>query len=233
MSKRLKLIVGAIAATVAASAAKADTIAYNTSLAAGYYNGTGNPNVGFTTDTTSSGIQLGLGVNLRFIGPVLPTSTNNYTVPIGNSAFPPSGTATWDFEYSVDFGTSGLTESNTDALLTVVNVGNGQSLSFDPSSAALGDATNGNGYQNAENLGFSFVAALFPTFDFNPNAVDEYVVTLSLTTDDDVPLASVTENINATPAPAALPLFASGLAAFGFFGRRRKRKSAAVTGAIA
>src|SRR5579863_9086899 len=104
MLEQLKTFVGAITAIVVATAANADTIAYNTALAAGYYNGTGNPNVGFTTDTTSSGIQLGLGVNLRFIGPVLPTSTNNYSVPLGNSTFSPPGAATWDFEYSVDFG---------------------------------------------------------------------------------------------------------------------------------
>ena len=79
MSKQLKLIIGVVAATVIVTAAKADTIAYNTSLAAGYYNGTGNPNVGFTTDTTSTSVQLGLGVNLRFIAPVLPTSTSSTT----------------------------------------------------------------------------------------------------------------------------------------------------------
>ncbi len=33
---------------------------------------------------------------------------------------------------------------------------------------------------------------------------------------------------SATPLPAALPLFASGVGAFGFFGWRRKRKNAAI-----
>jgi len=225
MSKQLKLIVGVIAATVVTTAAKADTIAYNTALAAGYYNGTGNPNVGFTTDTTSSGIQLGLGTNLRFIAPVLPTSTNNYTVPVGTSAFPPPGVATWDFEYSVDFGSSGFTESDTSATLSVLNTNNGQLLSFDPSSSLLGDATNSNGYQNAENLGFSFIAALFPSFGFDPSAADQYVITLTLDSAG-TQLASVTENVNAaaTPLPTTLPLFVSGLGALGFFGWRRNRR---------
>jgi len=221
MSKQLKLVVGVIAALVATTASKADTIAYNTSLAAGYYNGTGNPNVGFTTDTTSAGIQLGLGVNLRFIGPVLPTSTNNYNVPIGTSAHSPAGSATWDFEYSVDFGSSGLfNDGNTAAVLTILNVGNGQSTSFDPAAAILGDATNGNGYQNAENLGFSFIR---PTIGFDPNAPDEYIITLSLSSVTGSPLASVSENIDATPIPATLPLFAGGLGFVGYLARRRRQ----------
>jgi hypothetical protein len=224
----MKLIIGVIAISVVTTAAQANTVAYNAALAAGYYNGTGNPNVGFTTDTTASGIQLGLGVNLRFVGPVLPTSTNNYTVPLGTSAFAPAGAAIWDFEYSVDFGSSGLTENNTDANLTVLNTSNGQSLTFDPSFFLLGDATNGNGYQNAENLGFSFVGILAPSFGFDPTAVDEYIVTLSLADVTGAPLASVTENINAaaTPLPASLPLLATGLGGLGLLGWRKKRKAA-------
>jgi hypothetical protein len=219
MSRQLKLLIGIIAAVVATTASRADTIAYNTSLAAGYYNGTGNPNTGFTTDTTIDGIQLGLGVNLRFVGPVLPTSTNNYNVPTGTSAHSPAGSATWDFEYSVDFGSSGLFNiGNTDALLTILNVGTGLSASFDP-AAISDDATNGNGYQNAENLGFSFIGS---AIGFDPNAPDQYIITLSLSSAIGSPLASVTENIDATPIPATLPLFVGGLGLFGYLARRRK-----------
>jgi hypothetical protein len=219
MSAEMKLLVGVIAATLAATAARADTINYDTSLAAGYYNGSGNPNVGFTTDT-NNGVQLGLGVNLRFIGPVLPSSTNNYFVPTGTSGKPPSGAATWDFLFSVDFGSTGLTTTDTTALLTIDNVGAGKSFSFDPSTIS-DNATNGKGYQNAENLGFAFLAS---NLLFNPNSPDEYIVTLTLS-DSTGQLASVTENINATPLPAALPLFVSGLGGLGFFGWRKKRRS--------
>jgi hypothetical protein len=84
-----------------------------------------------------------------------------------------------------------------------------------------------NGYQNAEKLGFSFVAIFTSSFDFDPNARNQDNITLSLSNSDDDPLASVTEIINATPIPAALPLFATGLGALGLLGWRRKRKNAA------
>jgi len=47
---------------------------------------------------------------------------------------------------------------------------------------------------------------------------------------DELPLyaiSGVLNTVDATPLPAALPLFATGLAALGLLGRRRKRKSAA------
>ena len=39
--------------------------------------------------------------------------------------------------------------------------------------------------------------------------------------------ASFTAQVSATPVPAALPLFATGVGTFGFFGWRKKRKTAA------
>jgi hypothetical protein len=41
---------------------------------------------------------------------------------------------------------------------------------------------------------------------------------------DAVTVAVASDVTPATPLPAALPLFATGLGAFGLFGRRRKRK---------
>ncbi|MFY9685674.1 MAG: hypothetical protein WAJ88_07735, partial [Pseudolabrys sp.] len=94
---------GGAAASIASAAQAA--VVYDTSLAdpPGFYNGSGNPNEGFTVNTVG-GIELGLGVNNRFIGPVHPTSTNNYDVAVGFSTFP---IAKWNFEYSVNLGTTG------------------------------------------------------------------------------------------------------------------------------
>ena len=44
-------------------------------------------------------------------------------------------------------------------------------------------------------------------------------------------LSVIEETAQATPLPAALPLFASGLGAMGLFGWRRKRKNAAALAA--
>jgi hypothetical protein len=88
-----------------------------------------------------------------------------------------------------------------------------------------------NGYQNAEKLGFSFVAIFTSSFDFDPNARNQDNITLSLSNSDDDPLASVTEIINATPIPAALPLFATGLGFVGYLTRRKKRKVQALAAA--
>lgn len=211
----------AVVATALVTGAHADTLAFNTSLADGYYNGTGNPNAGFTTLTTSQ-FELGLGTNIRFVAPVLPSPSNSavYNVPTGFA----SGGALWDFEYSVDWQTGfSLGANHWD--LTVLNTKNGQTLSFDPS--AVGDnATNGHGFQNAENLGFSFFGILFPNFGYDPNQNDTFLVTLSLQDPNNDIIAGLSETINQTPLPAALPLFAGGLGLMSLFGLRRKRKAA-------
>jgi hypothetical protein len=48
--------------------------------------------------------------------------------------------------------------------------------------------------------------------------------------DSSVGSVSVTPVVSATPVPAALPLFATGLGALGLFGWRRKRKNASALG---
>ena len=89
LAMRLKLIAAGIAATAVMSAAHAATL-YDSPLAApGVYNGSGNPNEGFTVDT-ENGIELGLGVQYRKTGPqVHPSSTNVYNVSTGVYTSPP------------------------------------------------------------------------------------------------------------------------------------------------
>ena len=224
------LVAGGVCAL--SGVAHAGTV-YDAALAdpPGFYNGSGNPNAGFVVET-SNGIELGLGVNLRFIGPVTPTSTNVYDVPLGFS----SGTASkWNFEYSVNLGGSGLTLGDVTPTITVLNQANAQSITFDPlvwtpdNSGWDGTSTHQNGalatdigFQNSENLSFAFVALLNPLFAFDPNANNSYIVTLSLLDVLGNDLGSVSETINATPIPAALPLFASGVGVVGFLRERGK-----------
>ena len=226
MSRSFKLIAAAIVAASVAGAAHADTFGYDAALANGVYYGSGNPNAGFSTLTMDNGVELGLGVNLRFVGPVIPSPVtgSTYYVPTGTSG----GLALWNIEYSVDYGTSGLNPGNTHALLTVINLANSQQVQFNPD--LVGDnAHNGVSYQNSENLSFAFVATFWPAFAFNPNVPNSFDVMLSLSNADNVPLGTVSELINAvtpTPIPAALPLFAGGLGVIGLLARRRKQKSA-------
>ena len=230
----------------------------DTSLASpGVYYGSGNSgnNTGWATNT-SGGIELGLSTNYRYIGQAAPdVGTNTYHVNTGFYAGPGgsciSVCSLWNFEFSANFGSSGLNLGNVTTSLSMLNVGNGQSITFNPftllldNSAFDGTSTrNGNvsgqqatiadiGFQNSENL--AFFGGLNPLFAFDPTANDTYIVTLSVTDTSGLDL-SVDETIIAgagaaqTPLPAALPLFASGLGGLSLLGWRRKRKAAARIG---
>lgn len=235
----LKLLAAGGAAASISGAAQA-AVVYDTSLAdpPGFYNGSGNPNEGFTVNT-QAGIEVGLGVNYRFVGPVHPTTANVYDVAIGFSTVP---LAKWNFEYSVNLGNSGLTLADISALLTIRNLANLQTISFNPltipDNAHYDGTTTHNGggalptdigFQNSENI--SFFSFLNPAFGWDPAANGSYLITLSLFDDAGAPLISVDEQINATPIPAALPLFAGGAGVIGFFARRRKNRSKAAVAA--
>ena len=68
------------------SGAMADNVSYDQSLTGpGWYNGTSpNPNGGFTVDTESNGIEVGLRAKLRQNPNVINSSTNVYQVPAGS-----------------------------------------------------------------------------------------------------------------------------------------------------
>ena len=105
----LALVAGFVAAIVA-NPALADTLLFDTPLAGpGFYNGVGNQNAGFTTLTTDNGIELGLGVQTRGIGGAFfpAPGTANYIVPVGGTTTPLR--SLWNYNFSVNFGTSGLT----------------------------------------------------------------------------------------------------------------------------
>jgi hypothetical protein len=252
----LTLLAGAVGVVFASSAQAA--VVYDTSLIAppGYYNGSGNPNEGFTVNL-DNGIELGFGVQYRKTGPQVHPGTNSsvYQVNTGVYTGPPadfcSGVcALWNFEFSVNLRAAtpnaGLTLADVNGLFTILNVANGQTLQFSPSifpdNAGYNGATHPNatgadwGAQNSENLSFFSSPLLIgygPTFGFNPLLDDTYIFTFTLTNQAGDPLGSlqatvIAGNGAATPLPAALPLFAGGLGVFGLIARRRKNKNKAV-----
>lgn len=253
MRSHLKMLAVALSAAGLTTAAQANTLD-DTSLASppGVYYGSGNGglNTGWAT-TTGDGIEIGLSANLRYLGQVAPDAgTSTYHVNTGVfAAFGPGQTcsgscAPWNIEFSVNLGSSSFNLGDGSVQLGLTNVGTGQHITLNPFSA-FGDNSaydgtntrNGNksgqqattsdiGFQNSENLTFLQFAGL----GFNPNANDTYLVSLLLTGNNGQQL-SVDETIiagtGATPLPAALPLFASGLGALGLLGWRKKRKGLA------
>jgi hypothetical protein len=244
-AKQLGFAVALGALAIALSGTANAAITYDTSLVSppGVYFGTGNPNNGFTVDI-ENGVELGLATELRFVGNVTPTSTNIYNVPTGTSG----GDALWDFVFSVNLqpggaaGNSGLTLSGITPTITLTNLGNSDTISFNPLTSLTDNAGWGpssppdntvsaanlatdTGFQNAENFSFSILPIVL---GFDPNAPGNYEVTLSFVdTANSDSLGSVTEYINATSAVPEPATWAMMLIGFGLVGLQLKRRNAA------
>jgi hypothetical protein len=236
-SFRWGLIATLAAVSTIATAAHAST-AYDTSLASpGVYFGSGNSgqNFGWTVNTVD-GVELGLTTIHDYVGGLHPTSTNVYNVPTGDAGPSHTNRAYWNFDFSVNLQGAGLTIGDVTSNLTVKNLGNGTQVSGNPllgfsdtqgyGSSGIDSPYTSSDYafQNSENLVFGPFAPLL----FDENADDTYLITLALSGRNGF-IGSVSETVvagaGATPLPASLPLFATGVAALGFLRRRRKSAS--------
>jgi hypothetical protein len=215
----LKILSLAAILTVAAAPAARASDVYNSSLTQGpgvYFAHTTN-NYGFdvvtTTSTDSSTLQLGLEANNRFLGPITP-SNNNYLYTPNTGAL-----SNWDFTFSVNSGTDPL--SAYSYLITVTDTTTAKSFTFDPTTTlpdngqssgstvvCSGCAFDGSntGFQNAENLGFSFLQV---PLGFSASAADDYTVELSAVGAGGS--SNVTINVLPTPEPSSLMLLGTGL----------------------
>ncbi len=232
-AKRLGFALAFGTLAIAAPRAASANIVYDTTLASpGVYFGHGNPNSAFTV-YTNAGIELGLATELRYIGNVTPTSTNIYDVAPGTAA----GAALWDFVYSVNVGGAGLTLSQVTPTITITNLANGLTFSGNPLAipdnagygpsgvnVAYNNLGTDYGFQNAENLSFSFLQV---PLGFDPNQNDTYDISLSLN-EGNTNLGSVSEVVNVgsgVPEPATWAMMLIG---FGLVGMRLgKRRSLA------
>jgi hypothetical protein len=199
MKRKVLLSVAAAMVLVGANI-KADNLASPGGSTAGWYDGTGNPNGGFTV-TNTGGIELGLRAKLRQSPSVIEPTGNLYVVPTGLQS-PDSGThAAWNYEYSVDLGTSGFTLANTTTALTVTDT-EGDTFtvsdifhapfSADSALVSTGGAVSHQtlatvfsteiGAQNSENPIFGNFPLKFSSvngpYTYDPNKADTYTFTL-------------------------------------------------------
>ena len=205
------------------------TIQYDTNLLSpnnssgpGWYDGSGNPNGGFTVDT-ENGIEVGLRVKLRQDPNVIDTPTDVYLVPVGAQLSSPSHAA-WNYEFSIDLrpgGVGTLTLSDITASLTITDVTTGATATVD----ALGYFGDNSGYgtggkvtpatgaewgsQNSENPIFgSFPLAA----DYDENAVRLYQFDLTVSEGATLLASDTVFAQTVAPEPGPLALVAIGLA---------------------
>ena len=152
--------------------------------------GAGQVSGDFAVDTfleEDMGIQVGLRAQERFFGPILPTIDNVYFAEAGESD---PGLATWNLDWSLDFGTTylenqlstDLTPKNMvdfDVILSVDDdpTENTDFVDIDLNAAGLDPVLL---FQSSQNMGFDFWFDLFGiTFDPDVPGVYDFVLTVS------------------------------------------------------
>jgi hypothetical protein len=208
----------AVSATSSANAA----IAYDQDLAApGVYYGAGNDgSPQHFTVNTAGGVEIALRSHIYQQLGTTPVG-NTYVIPLGN---------VFSFDYSVNPGSVDF--SNVIASLTVTNLGNGNSFTFDPSSPLLGNAHSGTGYQNSERINFAFLGQ-----GYDANLNDTFNIALTLTGVPGVRSLSVRNFVlvgagrggGAVPEPTTWAMMILGLGGVGATLRRSRKTSAAAT----
>lgn len=165
-----------LAAVVAASfvaPASAATVVYNSAPAAGFLYGTGNDYTPANAAVLTGGVNGTDEIALRFhqTGQVAPASdgTGTYTFALGTTPI--------SFDWSVDLARSTQATLGS-TLITVSNVGTGQTVSYDPFFIGNDNYSNiGAGlYQNSARLNFGF---LLGNTGFTPNVDSTYRVNLT------------------------------------------------------
>jgi len=224
------LCVFAVAA--AASTALAGTVTtFDDSLDAGVVIGSGIGNTNFVVNTNAvMGIQTGIKALERFIGD-LPNSGNTYFAqpgesPTSGAAGAPAdpGTTTWNYFYSVDLGSSGLTFGDVAVLVSIdfdPVVGNSNFFTFDLAPLlGAGDTL----VQDSQNIGFGFWQTLGDPniFAINPFAPGEYTMSVEvLRLSDGALLSGVDMAVQVVPTPVAASM---GLVGLGVIGAHRRRR---------
>ena len=227
-------------AILAGASAAYGTVTYDQDLVSpdntnspGWYDGTGNPNGGFTVDN-ENGIELGLRAKLRQSPTVIDSPTDLYVVPAGQQPSSP-GHAAWNYEFSIDLAPLGVSSGYTlgdianSTSLTITNVTTSATATVNPLTywgddsgfGITGKTTPENatewGAQQSENPMF----ADFPlAAGYDPNAPDLYRFDLTIDNPTGPGVLASDTMFVSVPEPASFSLI--GVGALALLKRRRQ-----------
>ena len=207
----------------------------NASSAPGWYNGTGNPNGGFTVDS-EKGIELGLRAKIRKSPSVIHSSNNVYIVPTGTDPVN-APRASWNYEFSIDLrplGVGTLTLADITAALQITDLTTGATNTINPLTYWPDDSGFGStgkttpesaaqwGAQNSENAQFAdFPLNSKEAYDINAQRSYQFILSVSKGA---TLLGSDTIIVDAvTPEPHLIGLL--GMAMAGLFLAAHRRKA--------
>ena len=213
----IKTLCAASAAVLCAGTASA-AISYGDSFntfGANMPYGSGNANANFAIDRNGS-IEIGLKAKEAFVGD-LPESNGVYTAQAGSPNS--NGLASWN----IDFGFAlpqALLPNNYDMKLSLdfdPTVGAASFVTLDIDQSLLLATLNVNQGGDSQNPGFNFWSTSIPTvldasgyLPFDPDALGEYEVKLTLTSVTGAPLAESSIIVRVVPAPASALLMGLG-----------------------